>query len=322
MTKIQWTDQTWNPVTGCDRISPGCDRCYALTLAGRLKLMGSAAYQTDGDPRTSGPGFAVTLHPDRLDEPLRWRKPRRVFVNSMSDLFHQDVPDWFIFNAWKVMSEATDHTFQVLTKRPQRMAHWYQKLDDRGEGPPTMLGTADERNAVLASGRGSMHEQMVDSWGEPPPGAARPFYDWQGGPRWWPTDPFNVWLGTSVESQRYADLRIPHLLATPAAVRFLSCEPLLDRVSLLPWIGFPRLRNDGSGWEHFTAPSPIDWVIIGGESGPGARPMDLDWTRHLIEQCHAVGVAVFVKQLGSAWGRTHHDIDTWPRHLRIREWPR
>lgn len=128
MSAIEWTDVTWNPVTGCDRVSPGCDHCYALTLAGRLKAMGQAGYQNDGDSRTSGPGFGLTLHPDRLDQPLRWRKPRRVFVNSMSDLFHPEVPDDFLREVVITMANAHQHTFQVLTKRPQRMADYLTEL--------------------------------------------------------------------------------------------------------------------------------------------------------------------------------------------------
>jgi len=128
---IEWTDATWNPTTGCDRVSPGCDNCYALTLAKRLKAMGSPAYQNDGDPRTSGPGFKLTLHPDRLDQPIRWTRPRRIFVNSMSDLFHKDVPYDFIASVFDVMLRASHHQFQVLTKRPQRMARVLWRLYER-----------------------------------------------------------------------------------------------------------------------------------------------------------------------------------------------
>jgi protein gp37 len=252
VTKIQWTDETWNPVTGCDRISPGCDHCYALKMAGRLKLMGSAGYQNDGDPRTSGPGFAVTLHPERLGDPLKWRKPRRVFVNSMSDLFHEAIPSAFIGDVFRSMSRSPQHTFQVLTKRPQRMCAW-----------------VNANNEITA-----------------------------------PTLP-NVWLGTSIENDRYS-FRANHLRQTPAAQRFLSLEPLIGPL--------PSLDVGG-----------IDWVIIGGESGGGARPMNLDWVRDLIDQCRAADTSVFVKQLGIAWGKAyrsdHHDIDTWPADLRVREWP-
>jgi protein gp37 len=255
MTAIEWTDTTWNPVTGCDRVSPGCDNCYAMTLAKRLKGMGQANYQHDGDPRTSGPGFGLTLHPDALDKPLHWRKPRRVFVNSMSDLFHPDVPVDFIADVWAVMQATPQHTYQILTKRPQRMAR------------------------VVANN-----------------------IEWNPLP--------NVWLGTSVENQRYADLRIPHLLATPAAVRFLSIEPLLGSVNLHDV--FAPLDIHARWSLH-----DIDWCIVGGESGRGARPMDPEWARSLRDQCEAAAVPFFFKQWG---GRTPkaggRDLDgrTWSEY--------
>src|SRR5205807_1638681 len=168
---IEWTDFTWNPTTGCRRVSPGCDHCYAATLAKRLKAMGNPRYQTDGP---DGPGFGLTMHPDKLREPLRWRKPRRIFVNSMSDLFHPGIPIWFLREVFRVMSEASHHQFQVLTKRPERMARVV----------PRVLKALDV---------------------EPPA---------------------NVWLGTSIESDRYLK-RADALRATPARVRFLSLEPLL-----------------------------------------------------------------------------------------------
>ena len=268
-SSIEWTDATWNPVTGCDRTSPGCDNCYALTLAARLKAMGQPKYQRDGDPRTSGRGFAVTLHGDELEAPLKWRKPRMVFVNSMSDLFHPDVPDEFIIDVFGVMAQAAQHTFQVLTKRPQRMAR--------------LLGWA--RREV--------------SW------LSRPLP--------------NVWLGTSVENQRYADLRVPHLLATPAAVRFLSAEPLLGPINLRSqWLELTAFEQ-GPG---------VDWVIVGGESGARAREMEPQWAEALVAQCRSAGAAVFVKQLGSIWSmrhtgrRTHGaEWDRWPRTVRVRDYP-
>jgi len=240
-TGIEWTDATWNPTTGCDRVSPGCDNCYALELAGRLKLMGSAAYQNDGDPRTSGPGFKLTLHPDRLDQPLRWQRPRRIFVNSMSDLFHPDVPADFVADVFSVMREASQHQFQVLTKRPQRM-----------------------KGLVSA---------MYAGWDEVVS---------------------NVWLGTSIESDGYA-FRARHLAETPAAVRFLSLEPLLGPLPSLDLTG-------------------IDWVIVGGESGPNHRPIEAEWVRDIRDRCVAAGVAFFFKQWGGrtpkAGGRTLDDR-TW-----------
>jgi len=220
---IEWTEATWNPTTGCDRISAGCDNCYALALAKRLKAMGTAKYQIDGDPRTSGPGFGVAVHSAALDVPLRWREPRLIFVNSMSDLFHARVPIGFIRQVFEVMVETPQHTYQLLTKRSRRLAR-------------------------LAS--------------------ALP----------WPA---NVWMGVTVEN---ADVlaRVDDLRRVPAAVRFLSCEPLIGPLTSLNLSG-------------------VDWVIAGGESGPRARPVDEQWLLDLRDRCHAKRVPYFFKQWG---GRT------------------
>lgn len=260
MTAIQWTDETWNPTVGCSRVSPGCDNCYAIGVAHRA-LQPAHEGLTIKRPgeRTDWTGV-VRLLPDRLTTPLTWRTPRMVFVDSMSDLFHPDVPDHFISDVFDVMAchgPIARHTFQVLTKRPQRMAK--------------LLGVWAHEDGYV------------------------------GAP--------NVWLGTSIESYRYA-WRADHLRATPAAVRFLSLEPLLDDVPTLD------LTN-------------IDWVIIGGESGPGARPVDPDWVRSIVHRCRSAGARPFVKQLGSVWARKHGqrgdgkggDMGTWPADLRIREWP-
>ena len=222
-SSIEWTEATWNPTTGCDRTSPGCDHCYAMTLAKRLKAMGQPKYQSDGDPRTSGPGFGLTLHQEAVDLPLRWREGRTVFVNSMSDLFHEQVPLDFITEVFATMSATPQHTFQVLTKRSRR----------------------------LAGVSGSLL---------------------------WPT---NVWMGVSIESDRYT-FRADHLRATGAAVKFLSVEPMLGPVPSLDLTG-------------------LDWVIAGGESGPGARPVDPAWVRALRDRCVRRGVKFFFKQWG---GRT------------------
>lgn len=219
-TAIEWTEATWNPVTGCDQVSPGCDNCYALTLARRLKAMRNPRYQSDGARRTSGPGFGVTLHHDQVTLPLRWKKSRLVFVNSMSDLFHPDVPEGFIKDVFLTMNEARQHTFQVLTKRPRRMAHLVQKF--------------------------------VNELGGPSP---------------------NVWLGTSVENQEWAEKRVPLLLETPAKVRFLSLEPLLGPVDLEPWLSAAPVSGD----DDSRRPMHLDWVIVGGESGHRHRRIDLDW---------------------------------------------
>lgn len=244
-TAIEWTDATWNPVTGCTKVSPGCDHCYAETFAERFR--GTPGHHFER-------GFDVTLRPERLDIPLRWRKPRRVFVNSMSDLFHADVPDDFIARVFAAMALAPRHTFQVLTKRHARMR--------------SLLNSDD---FVRAIGQAWLfHPNRVT------------YTDYPG----WPLP--NVWLGVSVENQRWADIRIPALLDTPAAVRFLSCEPLLGPVTLDPWGG------DGP------PPAGLHWVICGGESGPGARPMHPDWARSLRDQCVAAGVPFLFKQWG-AW---------------------
>lgn len=245
-SSISWCDATWTPVLGCTRVSDGCTRCYAEQLSARLERFGQATYRgltntlPNGEVRWSG---TVRTLPERLDWPLKWKTPRRIFVTSMADLFHEQVPDSFLDAVWAVMG-ATPHTYQVLTKRPERML------------------------AYCARHRGPLP---------------------------------NVWLGTSVEHQAAADERIPLLLQTPAAVRFLSCEPLLGPV-VLP------LADGG-----------IHWVIVGGESGRGYRPLQMEWLESIVEQCQAAGVPVWVKQDSGPrpdqWGRI-------PERLRIREFPR
>lgn len=275
MSNIEWTEKTWNPTTGCDRVSPGCDNCYALTMAKRLKGMGSAKYQTDGNPRTSGPGFGVATHRDTLDLPLSWRKPQRVFVNSMSDLFHDRVPDSFIAQVFAVMARTPQHTYQVLTKRHSRMRSLVGGVD--GSGHRLCEAAPDEHTAQV-------------------------LYD-----AVWPLS--NVWLGVSAENQQWANIRIPALLDTPAAVRFVSAEPLVGPVLLDP---------DWSG---------LGWVIVGGESGRGARPMHPDWARSLRDQCDVAGVPCFFKQAGSVlakeWGCATSkggDPADWPEWF-PREYP-
>jgi protein gp37 len=248
-TAIEWTDETWNPVTGCDRVSPGCDHCYAETIAKRF-----------GGPD----GFQLQLHPERLEKPLHWRKPRRVFVNSMSDLFHPDIPLDLLAQVWDVMVRTPQHTYQVLTKRPQRMA--------RALGP---------------NGIGFYAVEAPVPFPQP-----------------------NIWLGTSVENQRYADLRIPHLLATPAAVRFLSIEPLLGPVDLTTHFWLRENRPCPCGVDH----PRIDWVIVGGESGPGSRPVESAWVRTIRDQCVEASVPFFFKQWGGTRKKqTGRELDgrTW-----------
>jgi protein gp37 len=220
---IEWTEATWNPTTGCDKTSPGCDNCYALALSKRLKAMGQPKYQQDGDPRTSGPGFGLTLHPDTLQTPRSWRAPRTIFVNSMSDLFHPKVPLDYIQNVFETIGDTPQHQYQVLTKRSKRLAE---------------IG---------------------------------PHLEW----------PSNLWMGVSVESDKYR-FRIDHLLTVDAAVRFVSAEPLLGPLEDLVLQG-------------------VQWVIVGGESGPRARPIQHSWVTDIRDQCADAGVSFFFKQWG---GRT------------------
>ncbi|MEV3996671.1 phage Gp37/Gp68 family protein [Streptomyces halstedii] len=303
MTNIQWTEQTWNPTTGCDRISPGCTNCYALGMAKRLKGMGSAKYQTDGNPRTSGPGFGIATHSDAFREPLRWRKPRRVFVNSMSDLFHPGISTPDLHLIFGVMAATPQHSYQILTKRHGRMR---SLLND-----PQFEHMARHR-AEQVFGR-----NPAASWTWPLP---------------------NVWLGVSVEDQKRADLRIPALAQTPAAVRFLSCEPLIGPVRLNRGHAHCPTHDFAGGFCSSPCPDLIlpDWIIIGGESGPGARPFETQWAADLIEDARLARSAPFVKQLGSVWARdtywagksvaAHRDTkggdpQYWPTDLRIREYP-
>ncbi|OLS99363.1 hypothetical protein BJF90_39320 [Pseudonocardia sp. CNS-004] len=302
MTGIEWTDRTWNPVTGCTKVSPGCDRCYAENIARRFA--GSPAFPN---------GFDVTLRPERLAQPRGWRKPARVFVNSMSDLFHADVPDAFIARVWAVMAATPRHTYQVLTKRHGRMRALLSSPSFghlvAEEGRRHVIGCQQDWVAV-----GAMLAHDVLSL---PDGRGRVV------PRPLP----NVWVGVSAEDQRRAELRIPALLGTPAAVRFVSAEPLLGPIDLSRWLGIERYDSFGWGEEMFAALNGrvgggLHWLIVGGESGPGARPMRPAWARDLVEQCHAAHVPVFVKQLGSAHGpHKGSDTATWPPELRVREWP-
>jgi len=212
---IEWTDATWNPVTGCTKISPGCKHCYAETFAERFRGVPRHPYEQ---------GFDMKLWPERLGVPAKWKTPRMIFVNSMSDLFHESVPDEYIEQVFRAMAEANWHTFQVLTKRASRMAEWHQRR-----------------------------------------------------PEFWSLA--NVWLGTSVEDRQYGLPRIPFVRSLRSSVRFLSVEPLLEDLGLVDLTG-------------------IDWVIAGGESGHGARPMSADWVTSIRDQCLAAEVKFFFKQWG------------------------
>lgn len=268
---IEWTDATWNPITGCSVHSPGCTNCYAMKLAGsRMRHHPSRAgltIDTNAGPVWNG---QVRFNEAWLDEPLRWKKPRMIFVCAHADLFHENVPDAWIDRVVAIMARAQHHRFQVLTKRADRMRRYWSELPGR------------------------IHDWACD--------AGLDFVDL-------PLP--NVWLGVSVEDQKRADERIPHLLETPAAVRWLSMEPLLGPVDLT-WITF---KNERGGTEHYDAldlhlldgetfpddccSATLDWVVLGGESGPCARPMHPDWARAIRDQCANAGVPFHFKQWGS-----------------------
>jgi len=238
-SKIEWTDATYNPVSGCTPISAGCERCFAKRMAKRLQAMGRPGYEN---------GFDVTLHPDKLEQPLHWRKPRMVFVCSMGDLFHKDVPEEYVPQVFSVMARCHRHLFQLSTKRPERMRHMLAKHFPFGI-------------------------------------------------------PHNIWAGVTCENQATADERIHILRDIPAAVRWVSFEPLLEPVSA-----------------NFAG---IDWIVIGCETGPGRRPCELDWVRALLAEARGPErVAVFIKKLENIYGNPTGDMGAWPKDLRVREWPR
>jgi len=316
-SSIEWTDAVWNPVRGCSKVSAGCTNCYAMKQAHRFSGPGQPYEGLTHVVKGKGPQWtgAVRTVPEMLERPLRWRKPRRVFVNSMSDLFHPDVPDEFVDQVFAVMALTPQHTYQILTKRPERMAHYFLPIGQTNRSDWVWVQMASILNR---------HRLAYPEWPLP-----------------------NVWLGTSVEDQAAADERIPHLLRCPAAVRFLSCEPLLGPVDLRKLTKGDYTAHP-AGAEVYTlegmyaipdhdwdAPGRIDWVIPGGESGPGARPCDVEWIRGLVQQCRAAGVAPFVKQLGAeaytsdGLGPQFLDLrdpkggdpSEWPEDLRVREFP-
>lgn len=267
---IEWTEATWNPLRGCSRVSAGCQHCYAERVAARFSGPGMP-YEGLIHPSTRGWNGTVRLVPEVLDQPLRWKRPRRIFVNSMSDLFHESVSDATIAAVFGVMAAAPQHTFQVLTKRPERALRWF-------------AGMADHP-------REKLHECVKGALGYHHP--CRPAINAGA----WPLP--NVWLGVSVEDQAAADERIPLLLQCPAAVRWLSCEPLLGRVDLRSHLKSRATPGpDHQFGDRLGHAGRLHWIVAGGESGPGARPMHPDWARSLRDQCAAAGVPFFFKQWG------------------------
>jgi len=250
MKNIEWTDCTWNPVSGCTPVSAGCANCYAKTMARRLRAMGNAGYEN---------GFDVTLHPEKLTAPLRWRKPRKVFTVSMGDLFHEKVPFDYINKVWTVANTCRDHTFLILTKRPDRMAEFF----------------ADSHHSYWA----------CEGPNTPPP---------------------HIWLGVSVENQPAAETRIPLLLQTPAAKRFVSLEPMIGPADISPWLASGRsIVNRKSSIDN-----SLDWVILGGENhNRNARPLHPDWARSVRDECRAAGVPLFFKGWGHWTPFYDRDVD-------------
>ena len=389
-TSIEWTDDTWNPTRGCSRVSEGCRNCYAEGIAARFSthanqsgdedagVFAGFAKMTSSGPRWTG---KVELIESKLEEPLHWKKPRRVFVNSMSDLFHEALPDDAIDRVFAVMALCPQHTFQVLTKRPERMMAYLSEnhgFQARRRVQDILDPVRPQAERIIDQATGySAAVRLHDRWPLP-----------------------NVWLGVSVEDQVTADERIPLLLQTPAAVRFVSYEPALGPVDFtrinytnhlrqqlveaVTWSArrhgedeeaavreaaasvtdeVPEMQRPNlnvltgewfDGWDAGTDGERLDWVIVGGESGPGARPFDVEWARNTIAQCKAAGVACFVKQLGAQPGfkledeerrgnttpSFHHfdpasklhikklddpkgvDWDEWPADLRVREFPK
>ena len=271
---VDWTDEPWSPMAGCDKVSAGCDRCYAEKIAHRFN--GTSAWPN---------GFDVTLWPHRMNRPMRWRKPRLVFVCPTGDLFHQGVPDDYIAQVWAVMQSCAAHTFQVLTQRHARM-HALLSSDE-------FWSAVGEHGRILEA-KGPRRRQYPAEFGRAHRGLP------------------NVWLGVSAEDQKWARIRIPTLLATPAFVRWVSVEPLLSELDLSPFL---------TGRPH-----KLDWVVVGGESGFEARPMRWAWARHLSAQCEASATPFFFKQTGSALAKElghtgkGNDPAQWPEWL-PREYP-
>lgn len=318
-SSIEWTDATWNPTRGCTEVAPGCAHCYAKVFAERFRGVPGHPYEQGFDPR---------LAPDKLAEPLKWKKPRKIFVDSMSDLFHEEFPFEYIAACFGVMAAANHHTYQILTKRPERAAEFFRWVASMKLPTITLPYSARLLCAVQASERiGRQIGCLSQLWPLP-----------------------NVWIGTSIANQTDADKNIPQLFQIQAAVRFLSIEPLIGPIDLtnidgvdylaghdFESIGDIRDFGDLSKTEH---PRPLDWLIVGGESGHGARPCNVGWIRSIVAQCKAAGVPVFVKQLGSnplclcgcgealqkgevrLRDRKGGDWSEWPESVRVREFPR
>lgn len=336
-TSIEWTEATWNPVRGCSRVSRGCEHCYAESVARRFSgpgqpYEGLVRLDRDGKAKAQWNG-TVRLVYEHLGDPIRWTKPRRIFVNSMSDLFHEALAFEHVAAIFGVMASSPKHVFQILTKRPARAREFFAWLDRREEQGRAMF--PDDAPSWRI---GQLLARELSRFGL---SGARPGTDATGwedfDPRRQPWPLPNVWIGVSVEDQQSADERIPDLLACPAAVRWVSYEPALGPIDFRRW----TLAEHGR--HHIGAAPGLSWIVVGGESGPGARPFDLSWARSTIAQCRASGIACFVKQLGAdphvyvppsgapddggdfvpigLADRKGGDMGEWPEDLRVREMP-
>lgn len=333
-TSIEWADKTWNCLRGCSLTSDGCRNCYAMRQAHRFSGPGGPyeglTVLTATGPKWSG---EVREVPGKLGEPMGWRKPSRIFVNSMSDVFHDDVSDGFIDRMFGVMMLCPQHIFQILTKRPERM---FQYMNEPGRAAAVMAAAAREAfdQDTLVARHGKMPKTAEYHW-EAPDELAH--IQVKGGT--WP--PPNVWLGTSVENQKTADIRVPLLVQTMAAVRWLSVEPMLGPVNLGLLGTCPKTWGVG----YCLLADRIHWVVCGGESGPGARSFDVHWADNLMRECRSTRVAFFMKQVGSRPIRSDlhvpvdgkqpstreirirmndrkgGDMSEWPKDLRVREYP-
>lgn len=299
-SKIEWTDATWNPITGCSRVSRGCENCYAERLAAtRLRWHPSRVGLTDEHGRWNG---GVRFNEQWLDQPLRWRKPRRVFVVAHGDLFHENVPDEWIDRMFAVMALAPKHQFQVLTKRPERMREYLaagETMHMRVERIMEQMA-GDRARPLDHQTRWNIHSKL-SAW--------QPLASW-------PLP--NVWIGTSAEDQKTLTARYPHLRDTPAAVRWLSLEPLLGpiyttRLQIPGDLDTNALTGKCGMWPNLKRPG-VDWIVVGGESGPYFRWMVADWARAIRDQCAEAGTPFFMKQMSGKM--------PIPEDLMIREWPR
>jgi protein gp37 len=350
-SEIQWCDKVWNPVRGCRRVSPGCEHCYAERQAHRFSGVGQP-YEGLTKLTKRGPVWTGVARfvPEMLDAPLRWKRPARIFVNSMSDLFHSDLTNEQIAAVFGIMGGCQRHTFQILTKRPERMKSWFDWIASKA---------GDMEFGLLHDACGQL-SHIIDPGDHDIDAAPTRFDEAMEelmGVRW-PLP--NVWLGVSAEDQEAFDARIEHLMACPAAIQFLSLEPLLGPINI------ERFLYRASRFDYIWNNAPMShddhnerqWVIVGGESGPGSRPCDIAWIESIVEQCRTAGTKVFVKQLGArpydsnyqhgvyaphdrrtptgpdgAGGtmaignlmllkdRKGGDMEKWPSKLRVREMP-